>query len=248
MKQRVLIAGLCALVLSGCMHAQGQNSAQGKSADPASFPTTTLLGLGQVAAGAAMMASASGKNSAKAAVRHNIGAATLGSGITAVTMDMAQGLFRNARLPQSGGQALGRGTTAASALVPRTGMGGMVANRMVQGVGAAAITGGGRGREYANLPKTRQCSAYVRARESFQDMQMNVGMAQALERLVRAHDACLKSAPNHPVARKLRCGKGKYRLISFPVSGRYLCGLREAIAAIRDSSSSVPRCAASRVE
>lgn len=227
---------LCTVLLAGCMHAQGQDN----GSDFASFPTTKLMGIGQVATGAALLASASGKNSIKAAVRRNIGAAALGSGITAMTMDATEGLFRNARLSRASGQALGQGIVAASALVPQHDLLGLAANRAVQGVGAAAITENGRGREYANLPKTRQCRAYMQARDSFMDMQMNVGAAQGLERIARAYDACLKSAPNHPLARRLRCGEGKYRLMSFRQKGLYPCGLQETIAAIRATSPSVP--------
>ena len=98
----------------------------------------------------------------------------------------------------------------------------------------------GEGEFDASLPKTPQCKRFIEVRHQFQDVQMNAGAAHGLERMVRAYDACLKSAPNHPLARKQRCGPGKYRLLSFPQTGQAPCGLRETLATIRRTSPSVP--------
>ncbi len=77
----------------------------------------------------------------------------------------------------------------------------------------------------SDLPRTRECSEYLRLATRPASMQMAGGNAQ-LARIFRSYERCLNSQPDHPTSRRLRCGKGKYYV--YP-RGIQACGTKEAM-------------------
>jgi len=75
------------------------------------------------------------------------------------------------------------------------------------------------------LPNTPACWKYMRARGSNIETQLNISPHEAVWRVAYTYHKCLESAPNHPAARRLRCGTNAYAMC---IAGRRVCGLRQA--------------------
>ncbi len=140
-------------------------------------------------------------------------ASTLASGVSNIAANMG------ARIPRGVGAAVGAAQVASGATFmasrPRGGAGGGAS-------GAASYAGGGE-----QLPDTAACRRYLNAANSSNAYAQAAGTGASYVRLVQAYYDCMNSQPDHPAARKARCGPGKYRVIT---GTGVLCGMDQVRA------------------